>query len=360
MDVDEFIKQYPFLHDMVIAYKEFNNTVNAGEMSAISLLTNNLKKNKGLFNEQHSDVYEKLIRNLLYLFINKYGSKSPEKCSLLYQWLYISQYKNNISDYPVTMVYKASENRFVGEGVTSICPYYSYDANYNEPINIIKLQNFYNNIDTIAEVLMNKSLPQEKDSHYCYALRYANECVKIYRNMHDKFCSSNRNLSTKNQKTCSDLETFNYIYTNILFKQGDIKEKIPDLSSSENEKLYGCPADEPTAHQELNQGSQSALGRGSVSGPEHGSVSVGVEQQNNSIKLNSTAVVGSMIGIPPFVGLIYKFTPVGTMFRPKNKKTTHVFSNIDEEIEKELYYPRLENATINTSPSRYNVAYGPV
>ncbi|VUZ99423.1 PIR protein [Plasmodium vivax] len=357
-DIAYWKEKYPFLNNMVTAYDEFNSAV-IDDSSTIESHMRLLKLWEWDV-ENHKDVFKKISRNLS-LFLKKDTKISKEDyCRFLYQWIYHTQKKYDINKYYISVFYQAVHDSIMSAGEIKSCPFYSYDKDYENSINIIKLQNFYNNIDTIAEVLMNKSLPQEKDSHYCYALRYANECVKIYRNMHERFCSGNKYSITKNQKTCSELGTFSSIYTNYLYNEGDINTKIPNLTSSENEKHFLCPSDELPTTEELKQGAGPALGMGTESGPGHSSVSVGVEQQNNAIKLNSTAVVGTMAGIPPFLALIYKFTPVGTLFRSKNKKSINAFNHLDEEIERELIYRRLENGTINSSPQKYNVAYGQV
>ncbi|KMZ77150.1 hypothetical protein PVIIG_06371 [Plasmodium vivax India VII] len=289
---------------MVNAYNKFNDNVNSEERSKILSILSSIKK-LAEYKDEDLAIYEKLIRNLWLLFNSTYIDKK-DYCIFLNQWLYLIKRKHNIANYPIDIYYSFTVSKLTSDGKTNICPLYSYDKDYEEATNIIKLQNFYNNIDTIAKTLMNESLTHEKNSHYCYAQRYANECVKIYRNMHNKFCSSNTFLSTKNQKTCTELTTFNYIYTNYLFNEGDINTKIPNLTSSENEKHFLCPSDKLPTPEELKQEAGPALGMGTESGPGHSSVSVGVEQQNNPIKLNSTAIVGTMAGIPPFLALIYK------------------------------------------------------
>ncbi|VUZ99409.1 PIR protein [Plasmodium vivax] len=326
---------YPFLSNMVAAYEEFNKDVIDEEKKIGVTLIRNAKRIVG-YRDMDNHVYEKLIRNLSKLLNQEYRKISnTDYCAFLYQWYCSSRGKKK-------------------------CQYYSYDKDYENSINIIKLQNFHHNVDTIRDILIKKSEPQERNSQYCYAQRYANECVKIYRNIHDEFCSGDKSYLTKNQKTCTQLTTFNSIYTTFLFNQGDIYKKIPDLSSSENEKHFGCPSDKPAPGTDLIQGLGEELEMASQSGPGHGSISDSAKQSESTIPFNATAVVGTMIGIPPFLGLIYRFTPVGTTFRIKNNKSINVFNNLDEQIEKELYYPRHETAAINYNHARYNVAYGPV
>ncbi|KMZ76843.1 hypothetical protein PVIIG_05415 [Plasmodium vivax India VII] len=335
---------------MVTAYDEFNSAVTDDDSSTIESLVSVLKL-WGWYEEKHKDIYKKLTRNLLLLLNREYKKMSnTDFCRFLYQWVYHTKKKYNINEFYISLFYKTIHDSIVQLGAIKKCPYSTYDNDYEISKNIIKLQNFYSDIDTIEKTLMNESLPQKKDSHYCYAQRYANECVKIYRNMHNTFCSGNKHKISENENICSQLSAFSTSYTNYLFNQGDIKKKIPDLSSSEIEIHYGCPSDEPATAQEVI----------TESGPAHGSVSDGVIQRDNQIPLNATAVVGTMIGIPPFLGLIYRFTAIGTMFRSKSKKSINVFNNLNEEIENELFYSRLEKENLNYRPERYNVAYGPV
>ncbi|KMZ83250.1 hypothetical protein PVBG_05220 [Plasmodium vivax Brazil I] len=291
---------------MVTAYDEFNSDVIDDGSSTIESLVSVLKLWRW-YEEKHKDIYKKLTRNLLLLLNREYKKMSnTDFCRFLYQWVYHTRKKYDINEYNISIFYQAFHDSIVGPGAKNSCPFYSYDKDYENSIDIIKLQNFYNNVRIIRDILIKESVPQKKDSYYCYAQRYANECVKIYRDMHDQFCSGNKNLITKNQKTCSELRTFSNIYRNFFFNEGNINEKVPDLSSSENEKHFLCSQDEPPASQELKQGSEAALGMGTVSGPGQGSISDGVEQSDNPKPFNTTSVVSAMAGIPPFLVLIYK------------------------------------------------------
>ncbi|CAG9474714.1 unnamed protein product [Plasmodium vivax] len=360
MDIEDFIERYPFLSDMTSAYKEFNRTVNEEERYLISAFLDKLQ-NVGDYNVKHKDIYENIMRNF-WLFRNKYQKKSNIYCTYLFQWLDIIKKKHVVSDYMIGIIYGVYAENFVPPVEKNHCPYFSYDKMYKEPIDIIKIKNFYDNIQIINRILREKSNMQELDSQYCYAQRYASECAKIYRNMHNTFCSNNKHSIPGNENTCSELRAFSTSYTEYLYKIEDIKNQIPDLSDSENEKHFGCSVVESTQtpRQEHTQESGQALGMRTESSREQGSISDGVAQSDNPIRFNTTSVVSAMAGIPPFLALIYKFTPVGTMFRSKNKKSINAFNHLDEEIEKELFYRGLENGTIKSSPATYNVAYEPV
>ncbi|SCA83612.1 Plasmodium vivax Vir protein, putative [Plasmodium vivax] len=358
-DMAYWKEKYPFLNNMVTALEEFNTDVTSSDNSTIESLTSFLESWQWNV-EHHKEILKKLTRNILLLNKEYKGMSNEDYCRFLNQWIYHTRKKHNINEYNVSVFYQAAHTRIVGPRARNSCPYYSYDEDYEYSINIIKLQNFYNNVNTIRDILIKESTTHDRNSQYCYAQRYANECVKIYRDMHYNYCSSKRTLSTKNPKTCSELKAFYDVYNQFLFINEDIKKKIPHLTSGEKEKHFLCQKIEPAPRPELTQGSKLALDGVSESGPEHGSAFNGVDQSDNPIPFNTTSVVSAMAGIPPFLALIYKFTPVGTMFRSKNKKSINVFNNLNEEIEKELFYSRLENANLNNRPERYNVAYGTV
>lgn len=68
------------------------------------------------------------------------------------------------------------------------------------------------------------------------------------------------------------------------------------------------------------------------------------DKQNNII---TTSVLGSLVGFIPFMGILYKFTPMGQIFRSKNKKFTKEYSN------------NYDNS-ISLHQERYNVKYDSV
>ncbi|KMZ89771.1 hypothetical protein PVMG_04601 [Plasmodium vivax Mauritania I] len=287
---------------MVNAYKAFNNTLDADEKTAISILANNLTNIGGFF-EKHRDVYEKLIRNLLYLFNNIYERKSAEYCRFLYQWLYISRYKNNISNFPINIAYNASEKRFVVYGEASICPYYSYDTNYIEPINIIKLKNFLDYINIIVSTMKNK-----KEPNYSLCQKYICECVNIYKSMFKAHCSHEDTTGIKLKNTCDILKDFDTSYTAFLYNNDDLRDKIPSLYVTESVPFQICTVEEEKprqVHASRSELSQEPGTRPSVE-TEPSSAPVVDEQSDNPIRFNTTSVVSAMAGIPPFLALIYK------------------------------------------------------
>ncbi|CAI7724217.1 Plasmodium vivax Vir protein, putative [Plasmodium vivax] len=357
MDIEGFTKEYPFLSNMVFAYNEFNEILRDEERNLDAILINLIKPIDPNY-ERNKDIYEKLKRNLSLVLKSKKGRMSSnEYCRYLYQWIYHSKNKIDINEYPLSMFYIAARQNIVSNGGKNLCPYYSYDTTFEEPLNIIKLENFQENMHIIENILKS-----ENDS-ITSCQKYICECVNIYKKMYHEYCTHPYSVNKKRDDTCDKLRAFASAYTSYLFGKQGIKNKIPSLYDAESVPYSRCSTEEK--EQQPREASVSAPGPAHEPGLRQAvgrepSSTLGDEKSDNPIQFNTTSVVSAMAGIPPFLALIYKFTPVGNMFRRKNNKSTNVFNNLDEEIEKELFYRRLGNATINSSPERYNVAYGSV
>ncbi|SCO65474.1 Plasmodium vivax Vir protein, putative [Plasmodium vivax] len=141
-----------------------------------------------------------------------------------------------------------------------------------------------------------------------------------------------------------------------------LKDKIPSLDDIDNGKFSICLSDEPKKEtgSELRPAEVPAKVAGVGQEPHSQPISPASEQSNSPTSLSTSTVVSSIVGIPPFLALIYKFTPVGSMFRSKNNRNINLLNNLDDEIEKELFYPNHKTAITNSSLKIYNVAYGSV
>ncbi|CAI7724165.1 PIR protein [Plasmodium vivax] len=351
MDVEYFIENFSFLGNMVTAYKEFNETVTSEQKSTIQSLMTNLR-DLGQYNDNHKDIYEKVMRNISLLLNIKYTKTLfRDYCTYLYQWLYLTKKKNKVSDFIIAVLYPASHDKFVLHRGKYECPYFSYDTLFDDPIKIIKLQNFDLDIKNIEKILMD-----ENYSNNLPFKKYICECVNIFKEMYKGKCPYTEEKDKKRKAICDVLNTFQNTYMSYLYIKDGMKDKIPSLYSAEGELLNTCPSDKPETEPKLVSVTRQPSESAPVSQSEGNSPSV--EQTNNPIPFNTTSVVSAMAGIPPFLALIYKFTPVGNMFRRKNNKSTNVFENLDEEIEKELFYPRSKYSDRNSSYPTYNVAYG--
>lgn len=97
-------------------------------------------------------------------------------------------------------------------------PYYEYNTNYNEPHNIIILNNFIENIDTIQS-----ALGKTDHTNYCLRRCYIYECIDIYKKMNKQYCNKQGN---KNVKTCEQISPFLTTYSSYIQDLEQIRDKI--------------------------------------------------------------------------------------------------------------------------------------
>ncbi|VUZ99406.1 PIR protein [Plasmodium vivax] len=280
-------------------------------------------------NEQ-KNTCKRLFRNTFLLSDGGYSTEDFNKyCDILYIWLYFEIEKNKLDAKIINKIFQDSIRVALQKSRNKIsCPYVSYHEILHEPEKLMKLSIFNDNSETFESILKKKNDPND-----CSFQMYVVDCVNIYNDMYGKHCSGERDKD--NTALCKILNTFETLYTGYFFKKReDIIYELQSLSSTTTNHVVNCQA---------NQGSVI-------------STSTDARSSSDVSKTLNTAL-GTMAGIPPFLVLIYKFTPVGTWFRSKYIKSTDVFKNVEEDIEKELYNPRHENAILNSGHERYNVAY---
>ncbi|KMZ77244.1 hypothetical protein PVIIG_05197 [Plasmodium vivax India VII] len=288
---------------MVITYKEFNKNVTDEERTFDYTTMNNLKGMPGNY-EKHKYIYEKIIRNLNFLLNEKYTRmRIHEYCRFLNQFIYHKKKKYNLNEFTINMFYLTSHSNIIGKGGIGNCPYHSYDATYKEPLNIIKLDNFHENIRDIKRVLENEI---SQDHSLCQ--KYVCECVKIYKTMHKKYCPYEGTTDKTLKETCDILEKFKTSYMAFLFGEEDIKDKIPPLNGPDIDDFPKCLPDEPKPETEQERSPAEDLAQGARVGMEQQpqATSPASEQSNSPTSLSTSTVVSTMVGIPPFLALIYK------------------------------------------------------
>ncbi|KMZ99252.1 hypothetical protein PVNG_02135 [Plasmodium vivax North Korean] len=244
---------------MVIAYKEFNKDVTEEERTFDASLLERIKP-QDLNYDNHKHIYEKLIRNLSSLLNGKYKQMGIHiYCRFLYQWLLHSQKKCNINEFALSLFYEVSHDNVFRKGAISSCPYYSYDTTYKEPLNIIKLDNFHENIQEIKSTL---DIENYQVNSPCQ--KYVCECVKIYKTMHYKYCPYEGTIDTKLKNTCDILNKFKSSYMAYLFGQDGIKDKLPPLNGSDIDDFPRCLSDKskPELGSELGSAQSRVRGAG--------------------------------------------------------------------------------------------------
>ncbi|KMZ99276.1 hypothetical protein PVNG_02159 [Plasmodium vivax North Korean] len=175
------------------------------------------------------------------------------------------------------------------------------DDIYDDPDDIIKLINLEEYKNDILKILKNN-----KDVNHCSCREFIFECANIYRKMNKIYCTSPTEDTPKKPNTCSKLQDFYTFYTSNIYTDVELNEKLPSLDAAENEHIPICPSNIGKHEQEpkLVQGPEPRSEIGSEPRPKVNFDSV--QQSGSTIPLNGTALVGTMIGIPPFLALIYK------------------------------------------------------
>ncbi|CAG9474658.1 unnamed protein product [Plasmodium vivax] len=341
VDTDELKRKYPFLDKIWNLYEEFNKAIDNSDnhKSDYDDLCKSIMGQVKNSEKRYNDICIKLIRNLgtfdSEMNTAKYNS---ERCKNLNSWLYYIIKNYNVQQDAITKIFEESNN-IMKEGVNKpYCLNYSYKDIYNNPDDVIKLINLEEYMNDLLSILKDNN-----DNNHCLCRNFIFECANIYRDMNKKHCADPTIKGSTKSYTCYKLQEFSTFFTSYICREVELKGKLPSLDAVENEHILTCPSD--IEKQKLEPGQKQELD------------SNGDDQSSSPKKISISTAIGTMAGIPPFLALIYKFTPVGRWFRSKKKKGRDVFKNLDEEIEKELYYPRHENAILNSSHARYNVAY---
>ncbi|CAG9474639.1 unnamed protein product [Plasmodium vivax] len=346
-------KDYPFLDKIWTLYDEFNDTtdnLNDRKDDSVSMCEQIMQRVDDK-QEWCIKLCIKLIRNLGTLsFENDKTKYNSERCKNLNSWLYYIIKEHAVDQDVITNIFDESNKLMGDENIRHQCSNYLYKDKYINPDHIIKLINLEDYMNDFLSILKDNN-----HENHCLCRKFIFECVNIYKKIHNEYCTYPYKEHKNRTDTCDKLRAFALAYNAFIFSNESIRSKIPSLDAAENEHILTCPSDggnqETKAVKGHEQGSGVAPGQPSQDSIES------AQQSGSTIPFNATTVVGTMAGIPPFLALLYKFTPVGTWLRSKYRNDADVFKNVDDEIEKELYYPRHENGVKNSSHERYNVAY---
>ncbi|VUZ99379.1 PIR protein [Plasmodium vivax] len=325
------MKNYPFLEDIWKKYN-FDEAVNYSDESRIFSLCNNDVTYIGEHASEQKNICRKLLRNLKLLHSGTYMADDFVKCcNNINNWLYYKTKEDNISDDTINSIFAASNKIIEKKGYLD-CSYFTFNKGFLEPEKLVMLRVFNNNADNIREILSN-----EFHSKICSCQKFIKQCVDLYKDMHEDHCSKGYTTNSSQEGTCEIVKSFRTLYEGYLTKD-KIKYKIPELSSNTpTDIIDGCSSEETD------------------SGPAPPEQS---KQSGNSITQNTSHALASMVGIPPFLALIYKFTPIRKVFLSKNKKDTRAFNNLDQEIENEFFHHKYGDT--NASQLKFNVSYSPV
>ncbi|VUZ99606.1 PIR protein [Plasmodium vivax] len=73
----------------------------------------------------------------------------------------------------------------------------------------------------------------------------------------------------------------------------------------------------------------------------------------------STTLIGSAVGLIPLMGILYKFTPMGQMFRSNKGIVNNIISNNDEQMTN-ISLMEQENEPLRFKQGTYNMKYQPL
>ncbi|GAB69790.1 hypothetical protein PCYB_005390 [Plasmodium cynomolgi strain B] len=149
---------------------------------------------------------------------------------------------------------------------------------YEEPLNIIKLENFQEEIGII------KSILEKKNDSINSCKRYVCECYKIYMEMNERHCLNEDLTNSKVKSTCDKLIEFVLSYMADLFGKDGVKYNIPSFPSSNIQYVNKC---ELTLNSEVP-------------------ISTYQESSVNPKKSIVTGTLGTMAGVSSVMALLYK------------------------------------------------------
>ncbi|CAI7724135.1 hypothetical protein, conserved [Plasmodium vivax] len=290
MDIKEIQEKYPFLDNLLSAYRAFEEESEIkDELSSFyeTEVTDVQGKKK-----MYRDILLKLLKNLQHIANNGYNrSQAHEYCTYLYHWLYLNTKEYNDVDLLISIILDDSkaEKHPIKK---NMCPYNLY--NKQKAIfklnDLVKLSYFKFNYENIKEILKKR-----EHDNYCHCQKYLEECVNTYRTANASHCSNSQ--KQHNEELCSELTQFNVHYS-YLTSDLTIKEKIPNIYTGEREiELLDCPSEEETSKLRSGVGPSS-------------------DADVPGVKTLPTAL-GTIAGATSVLALLYKFTPAGTFLHAR-------------------------------------------
>ncbi|KMZ76574.1 hypothetical protein PVIIG_06516 [Plasmodium vivax India VII] len=274
-----FYFQYPFLNKIWDLYESFDNSVEGRFKTLYDSICTVATKSLDDDKTKYHNICMKIIRNLDPNCENQEGCISHStRCNNVNIWLYNYKDKKNLNKkYIIEGIFQLSRT-FSTVNKTYECPYYSYDENFEEPINIILLKMFDYNTDIIKSTLEN-----ERDPNYSSAQRYLCKFVELHKKMYSSYCPKKLTKSDKENRTCDELGTLKNSYNIFRLLYPQISPKIPSLEATKEELLDICPSIQA----------------------EH-SLQASVDGHSGSSTSKIPATIGTMAGVSSVFALLYK------------------------------------------------------
>ncbi|KMZ77069.1 hypothetical protein PVIIG_05444 [Plasmodium vivax India VII] len=248
----------------------------------------NLCNKPNTFKTRHTtekkNTCKKLLRNL-FLCSRLDRDEVMNCCGNLYVWLYFEIEKSSISNEIIKKIFElptSDEN----EGLRYYaCPYATFNDEIDNPENLMKLSIFNDNVATFHSILK-----ESKESKDCDLKRYVYECVDIYNKINKAYDFPPVCNNIPQENTCGIINDFRGYYMSHIFNKPEITLNFPELSSDTNlNDIKGCPSEE----------------RKSDAPPEE-------KLQVTPTTGGASTALSAMVGIPPFLILMYKVNIIRT------------------------------------------------
>ncbi|KMZ83213.1 hypothetical protein PVBG_05183 [Plasmodium vivax Brazil I] len=302
---------YPFLKDVWDTIDEFDESVENDQNNHRYFFVCNkiIDLSKGE-QENHKDVCMKLVRNLgHHTNNNKFLSHTADHCNNLNNWIYYSMKKHKIPEKIITECFEEYNFHMRSIKEEPRCSYYAYDHTYFEPMKIVELKIFHDNMNIITNTYI-----QEYERYKVPLQKYICEYVNIYKDLNSTHCPYELRNTENNKETCNMLNNFKTTYMSYFYNYVDKKDDIPSLYDVENEYKKKCippelvvPSDAPRDSdvRALSSFSEDDGERRNEFSPPllHNG-----ETPGSSMSRFVSTAVGTMAGASSILALLYKVT----------------------------------------------------
>ncbi|GAB69877.1 hypothetical protein PCYB_006260, partial [Plasmodium cynomolgi strain B] len=262
LNLINIIKQYPFLNAVWNIYNEFDKPVeNKNDIgySNYDNVCNRVAKDYIGTSDILKRFCVQLVRNLgCYSYNSVYYNLYKDRCAILYYWIYKSIKQHGINKDLITAIFYDYYSKLCTLERKANCFFdYTYYDKFKEPVNMIFLEIFQHNINTVIYTLNNSYGTID------YKLqRYICETVNLYNEMNKKYCLHN---DPNYKRTCDALKIFKITYNGYLYEKYHNNYIIPPLDNVKNEDSLKCilqaKALEPVTTSEVNKETSSHLAR---------------------------------------------------------------------------------------------------
>ncbi|VUZ96308.1 PIR protein [Plasmodium vivax] len=344
-------------------YNQFESPVEGdGKKYMYEIVCNLIMKELEANEDKNNNFCLKLVRNLgFYTPHTQFFDPRGDRCMILQYWVYNSEKNQQIPKNIITGCFNDYKSQMSGSGNKPKCDYYPYEGNYKEPINIIILDIFQNNMEIVKDIVATVS-----DKINIGLQNYICECVKIYKEMDEKYCR-NKGEEQKRDLTCSMLDAVKRTYESYLPVAQHEHYKIPSLGDVEKKYTDICsrtelqvPLNAPRLNEEsaLSSFSENRNGQGDESSSPKPFMD---ENPGSSMTRTVSTAVGTMAGASSVLALLYKFTPGRNWIRSGIRGSRgRISNNLHAEQPNELFYDGFEGEVMSSHNPTYNVGYGSV